>query len=101
NARLSRRRARFPAIALESSPTCAAMLKVSNGGALTPPARRVKAARMPAGEGQSGTMKSGLLVVIERLQQPLQVIRERCFPFERTAGHGMGQSEPRGMQRLA
>src|SRR6185312_2029307 len=119
NPRLARSAARFSATARGSSPTCVATLKESKGGWLTPRVRSVKAARTPGGAGQSGRMISGLLtallagrrfcsrlarstllILIERRQQTRHVVRNRDLPFERTPGHGMGQRQPRGMQRL-
>src|SRR6185437_2476819 len=102
NPRLARSAARFSATARGSSPTCVATLKESKGGWLTPRVRSVKAARTPGGAGQSGRMISGLLTALlagrrfcSRLARSTLLIL-----FERPPGHGMGQRQPRGMQRL-
>ena len=53
-----RTRRRFSATAAPASPTCAPTFSESKGAALTPPMRRVNAARTAGGAGQSGTMTS-------------------------------------------
>src|SRR2546422_473544 len=97
-------RRRFSVTASGASPTWPPTFSESNGGALTPPVRSVKAARTRAGAGQFGLMRSTsstALVRFEHGHQALHIGRQRRLPLDILARDRMHELQARRVQSLA